>query len=94
MLKILRTDPHINDKALKRARKKRDLINATKARKLTNRDHVLRGSKFCLLQLVIHGKIEGKPNKGQIMQSIKGFVEKLFRLTEASEAFSRVIADT
>jgi len=44
---------------LRRMRKEKELILTIKKRKLQYLGHVMRGNKYQLLQLIVHGKIMG-----------------------------------
>ncbi|KAL0860165.1 hypothetical protein ABMA27_010472 [Loxostege sticticalis] len=65
ILKIPWSDRVTNIEVLNRLKKKTELINTIKRRKLSYFGHVMRNDKYRMLQLVIQGKIAGKRSVGR-----------------------------
>lgn len=63
ILKISCTDHVTNKDILRRLDKNRELLTTIKRRKTAYFGHIMRGSKYQLLQLIIEGKIEGINNR-------------------------------
>ena len=69
MLRIPWVKRVINRDVLKRSNSQRELLNTVKSRKISYLGHILRGSKYRLLQLILKGKIEGHRGPGRKQQS-------------------------
>ena len=54
-----------NEEVLRRVNRDRELFNIIKKRKTAYLGHIMRNSKYQLLQLIIEGKIEGKRGRGR-----------------------------
>lgn len=102
MLKIPWTAHKTNEEVLRRANKNRELLNVIKRRKISYLGHVMRGSRYRILQLIISGKIEGKRGVGRRQASWLGNIQEwtgirnagqLLHMAQDREAFSMVIAN-
>ena len=91
-----------NRDVLKRSNTQRELLNTVKCRKISYLDHILRGRKYRLLQLILKGKIEGRRGPMRTQQSwLRNImkwtgmrsVEELFCAAENRDVFARVIAN-
>ena len=69
MLRIPWAERVTNRDVLKRSNTQRELLNTVKCRKISYLGHILRGSKYRLLQLILKGKIEGRRGPGRKQQS-------------------------
>ena len=87
---------------MERSNTQRELLNSVKCRKIPYHVHILRGSKYRLLQLILKGKIEGRRGLGRKQQSWlrnirewtgKRSVGELFPAAENRDVFARVIAN-
>lgn len=69
MLRISWTDRLTNEEVLSLLNKDRELIRLIKIRKTSYFGHIMRGSKYEQLQLILQGKIEGRRGRGRKQMS-------------------------
>lgn len=69
MLRVPWTDRVTNDEILRRIGRDRELMLNVKKKKTSYFGHIMRNSKYQLLQLIVEGKIEGKRGMGRKQMS-------------------------
>ena len=65
MLRVSWTDRMTNASVLESMEKDCEIIKSIKIRKLQYFGHIMRNSKYRILQLIIEGKIEGRRPRGR-----------------------------
>lgn len=102
MLKIPWTAHITNEVVLRKANKERELFRTIKRGKISYLGHILRGDRYCILQLILKGKIEGRRGVGRKQMSwlrnIRDWTEirsagQLFHMAKDREAFAMMIAN-
>jgi hypothetical protein len=100
ILKIPWTDRVTNVEVLNRMGKDREILRSIKTRKLQYLDHIMRGHKYSIPQLVSQGKINGKRSRGRRRISwlkIRDWYEcsstELFRVADDKDKIALMVAD-
>lgn len=101
ILKISWRDKIKNETVLQRMKKGTEVLKTVKRRKLQYLGHIMRNSKYGLLQLLLQGKIQGRRRPGRKrtswVQNLKDWYNtdttSLFRAAVSKERISQMIAD-
>jgi len=102
ILRISWADRVTNTDVLKRAGTQRKPLTKIKYRKIEYLGHVQRGERYCLLQLILKGRIEGRRGIGRKklswLRNIRTWTEvrsaeELFRMAVDRITMARVIAN-
>ncbi|CAH1281742.1 unnamed protein product [Diabrotica balteata] len=97
MLKIPWTARKTNEGVLRSANKDRELLKTVKHRKMSYLGHIVRGSGYKILQLILKGKIEGRTGVGRkqvsCLKNIREWTKISIYIAEDREAFAMVIAN-
>ena len=101
LLKIPWTAHVTNEEVLRRAQCERELLHVVKKRKTAYLGHVMRGSRYELLKLIMEGKIEGKRGIGRKkhswLKNIRDWTgmdaHSLFRTAQDRQTFAEIVAN-
>uniref|UniRef100_A0A8D9BDT9 Uncharacterized protein n=1 Tax=Cacopsylla melanoneura TaxID=428564 RepID=A0A8D9BDT9_9HEMI len=78
MLRIPWTDRVTNVEVLRRMNKNMELEHTIKKRKLEYLGHILRGTKYKMLNLILEGRIEGRRSRGRRRKSWRSNLREWF----------------
>lgn len=101
LLKIPWTAHVTNEEVLRRAQCDRELLHIIKQRKTAYLGHIVRGSRYDILKLIMEGKIEGKRGLGRKkhswLKNIRDWTgmsaHSLFRTAQDRQKFAEIVAN-
>lgn len=101
LLKIPWTAHVTNEEVLRRAQCERELVHTVKKRKTAYLGHIMRGSRYEILKLIMEGKIEGKRGIGRKkhswLRNIRDWTgmdaHSLFRTAQDRQRFAEIVAN-